>query len=60
VLFDRIRDRIALEAENRLLTRRISEDRPVLAGPASLQDRVRLLEDRVAALERLVIPPIDR
>ncbi len=53
VLFDRIRDRIALEAENRLLTRRIAEDRP--ASPAhSAHDRIRVLEERVAALERRI------
>ncbi len=54
VLFTRIRDRIALENENRMLTRRIAEDRPLTTAPASLQDRVRLLEDRVAALERVI------
>lgn len=52
VLFNRIRDRIALEDENRMLTRRIAEDRPLSAAPASLQDRIRMLEDRVAELER--------
>ena len=56
VLFNRIRDRIALETENRMLTRRIAEDRPQGAAPASLQDRIRLLEDRVAALERMITP----
>jgi DNA-binding NtrC family response regulator len=60
VVFDRIRDRIALETENRMLTRRITEDRPSAPGPASLQDRVRLLEDRVAALERTVSPITER
>src|SRR5690606_16523508 len=54
VLFKRIRDRIALENENRLLTRRLTEDRPLTVAPSSLQDRVRLLEDRVAALERII------
>jgi DNA-binding NtrC family response regulator len=57
VLFNRIRDRIALESENRMLTRRMSDDRPFTPGPAALHDRVRLLEDRVAALERLLAPP---
>lgn len=51
VLFKRIRDRIALETENRMLTRRIADERPAIASSA-LQDRVRRLEDRVAALER--------
>lgn len=59
VLFDRIRDRLSLEAENRMLTRRIAEDRPALGG-AALQDRVRLLEERVAALERMVARVKDR
>ena len=34
VLFNRIRDRIALENENRMLARRIAEDRPAAAAPA--------------------------
>src|SRR5690606_37546121 len=54
VLFNRIRDRAALETENRMLTRRAAADRPAASGPGGLQDRIRLLEDRVAALERLV------
>jgi DNA-binding NtrC family response regulator len=57
VLFNRIRDRIALESENRMLTRRMSDDRPFTSGSSALHDRVRLLEDRVAALERLLAPP---
>jgi hypothetical protein len=35
----------------------MSDDRPFTPGPAALHDRVRLLEDRVAALERLLAPP---
>lgn len=55
VLFERIRDRIALETENRMLARRLAEDRPS-SSAASLHDRIRILEDRVAALERSMTP----
>jgi DNA-binding NtrC family response regulator len=56
VLFARIRDRMALEMENRSLTRQIGDERPVAAGgaAASLHHRLKLLEDRVAALERML------
>lgn len=60
VLLARIRDRMALEDENRALTRQVDVERPGRPGPSSLQDRVRLLEDRVATLERLIGPPGDR
>jgi DNA-binding NtrC family response regulator len=55
VLFARIKDRMALESENRTLTRQIGDERPAGggAGPA-LHHRLKLLEDRVAALERLL------
>jgi len=62
LVLDRIRDRMALEAENRQLARQAVGDRPRGPEPPSLADRIRLLEDRVATLERLVIPgsPSDR
>lgn len=54
VILDRIRDRMALETENRSLTRQIGEERPGRgAAAASLHDRVRLLEERMSALERV-------
>jgi DNA-binding NtrC family response regulator len=56
VLFDRIKDRIALEAENRMLTRRIAHDQPAPATSSSVHDRIRLLEERMTALERLLTP----
>jgi DNA-binding NtrC family response regulator len=48
----RIRDRMALEHENRQLTRQMVVHAP-RGREHSLEDRVRLLEDRVAMLERL-------
>jgi DNA-binding NtrC family response regulator len=56
ILLARIRDRMALESENRTLTRQIVDERPT-QGATSLYDRIRLLEDRVTTLERLVITP---
>ena len=55
ILLARIRDRMALESENRELTRQIDDDRPGRAAPASMHDRLRLLEDRIEALERVVL-----
>jgi len=55
ILLARIRDRMALESENRELPRQIDDDRPGRGGVASMPDRLRLLEDRVAALERIVL-----
>jgi len=55
ILLARIRDRMALESENRLLARQIDDERPGRSASASMADRVRLLEDRVATLERLVL-----
>jgi DNA-binding NtrC family response regulator len=57
VLFARIRDRMALENENRSLTRQIVDDRPgglAAQSASSLHHRLKLLEDRVATLERLL------
>lgn len=54
ILLARIRDRMALEAENRTLTRRMADDRPGGGAVAGLSERLRLLEDRVAMLERQV------
>jgi DNA-binding NtrC family response regulator len=54
LLLRRIRDRMALEVENRTLARRGETDTPPLSTPGALVDRLRLLEDRVASLERLV------
>ena len=59
VLFDRIKDRIALEHENRLLTRRMAGDRQPQPA-SSIHDRVRLLEERVSALERSIAAIKDR
>jgi DNA-binding NtrC family response regulator len=56
VVFARIRDRMALEDENRVLTRQMRDERQTPSSPA-LHDRVRLLEDRIAALERQVARP---
>lgn len=55
ILLARIRDRMALESENRDLTRQIDDDRPARGAAPSMHDRVRLLEDRIAALERIVL-----
>lgn len=55
LVLDRIRDRMALEAENRELTRQGGAPDSRRLEPASLQERVRVLEDRLAALERLVL-----
>ena len=55
ILLARIRDRMALESENRHLTRQIDDDRPARGSSPSMQDRLRILEDRVAALERIVL-----
>lgn len=54
VLLARIRDRMALERENRHLTRQIGDDIRPASGPRSAAGdaRLRLLEERVAALER--------
>jgi DNA-binding NtrC family response regulator len=54
VLFARIKDRMALENENRTLTRQIGDERPAGLGQPALQQRLKLLEDRVAVLERLL------
>jgi DNA-binding NtrC family response regulator len=53
LVLHRIRDRMALEAQNRALTGRVP-DRPV-AADTSLQYRVRELENRIATLETLVM-----
>ena len=45
---------MALESENRQLTRQIDDDRPVRSAAPSMNDRLRVLEDRVAALERIL------
>ena len=55
ILLARIRDRMALESENRELTRQIDDDRPGRAASPSIHDRLRILEDRLAALERIVL-----
>ena len=57
ILLARIRDRMALESENRQLTRQIDDDRPARSAAPSMNDRLRLLEDRVAALERILAEP---
>ena len=53
LVLHRIRDRMALEAQNRALTGR-APVRPA-AADTSLQDRVRELENRIATLETLVM-----
>jgi DNA-binding NtrC family response regulator len=53
LVLHRIRDRMALEAQNRALLTR-GADRPV-AAEVALQDRVRELENRIATLETLVM-----
>ena len=53
LVLHRIRDRMALEAQNRALTGR-APVRPATAD-TSLQDRVRELENRIATLETLVM-----
>lgn len=53
VLLARIRDRMALERENRSLTRQMADDtRPSFGARSAVDNRLRLLEERVAALER--------
>jgi DNA-binding NtrC family response regulator len=56
LLLHRIRDRMDLEVENRTLTRRVEPDLHAPPASAGLIDRLRVLEDRVAELERLVYP----
>lgn len=51
----RVRDRMMLETENRSLVRQIEDDRPGRSSSPALSDRLRLVEDRLAALERLVM-----
>lgn len=56
LLFDRIRDRMALESQTRHLSRPVApEPSPVPQDLTQLQDRVRHLEDRIATLETLVM-----
>jgi DNA-binding NtrC family response regulator len=54
LLLHRIRDRMALEVENRSLARRFDAEPPMPGASGALLDRLRVLEDRIASLERLV------
>lgn len=56
LLLQRIRDRMALERENRQLASQMLQAHAARAEFPSLHDRLRLLEERVAILERLVMP----
>ena len=53
VVLRRIRDRIALEAENRALARQVSE-RPPLITPREVMDRFDAIDTRLATIERLL------
>ena len=53
VVLRRIRDRIALETENRALARKISERAPA-AMPRDVMDRFDAIETRLATIERLL------
>jgi DNA-binding NtrC family response regulator len=55
LLLNRIRDRMALEHENRQLSQQISVEPPPLPDLSGIQHRLRQLEDRVATLETLVM-----
>ena len=53
VVLRRIRDRLALEAENRALMRQIAE-RPATTAPREVIDRLDGIETRLATIERLL------
>lgn len=53
VVLRRIRDRIALEAENRALTRQVSERGPTIS-PRDVMDRFDAIDTRLATIERLL------
>ena len=55
LVLNRIRDRMALEQQNRRLSRQVGGDTPRQPELSSLVDRIRHLEDRVATLETLVM-----
>ena len=55
LVLNRIRDRMALENENRQLSRHAGAEPPRTADLAAVTDRLRQLEDRVATLETLVM-----
>ena len=55
LILARVRDRMMLETENRSLVRQIEDDKPGRAVSPAFSDRLRLVEDRVAALERIVM-----
>ena len=53
VVLRRIRDRIALETENRALARQVSE-RPPTVSARDVMDRCEAIETRLATIERLL------
>lgn len=55
LVLHRIRDRMALEAQNRALTNRGAAPTPAAVDSAPLEKRVRDLESRIATLETLVM-----
>jgi DNA-binding NtrC family response regulator len=55
LVLNRIRDRMALEHQNRALSRQVSGDAPDTPAMSELLMRVRGLEDRIATLETLVM-----
>ena len=55
LVLNRIRDRMALENENRALSRQVSGDTADASEIPDLMTRMRRLEDRVATLETLVM-----
>lgn len=55
LVLSRIRDRMALETQNRALSQQVSGDSPNHSETSELLARLRQLEDRVATLETLVM-----